>query len=124
MSLPLFELPPSSLLTRPGFDLRQRRRTATESLSLDPQTRECFVDGRLIELTFLEFELLAFLLANPRRVHSRGQLLRAVWGLDYVGETRTIDVHIARIRAKVGAAHRDRIRTVRRVGYRYLPMEA
>jgi DNA-binding response OmpR family regulator len=114
MSLPLFELPPSSLLTRPGFDLRQRRRTATE----------CFVDGRLIELTFLEFELLAFLLANPRRVHSRGQLLRAVWGLDYVGETRTIDVHIARIRAKVGAAHRDRIRTVRRVGYRYLPMEA
>jgi DNA-binding response OmpR family regulator len=123
MSLPLFELPPSSLLTRPVVGSHQKRRRAQESISLDPLTRECTVDGRVITLTFLEFELLAFLLANPRRVHSRGQLLRAVWGLDDVGETRTIDVHIARIRAKVGRVHRDRIRTVRRVGYRYLPAE-
>jgi DNA-binding response OmpR family regulator len=124
MSFPLFELPPSSLLTRPVFSFHQQRRGAPESISLDPLTRECLVDGRVITLTFLEFELLAFLLANPRRVHSRGQLLRAVWDLDYAGEMRTIDVHIARIRAKVGGVHRSRIRTVRRVGYCYLPVEA
>jgi DNA-binding response OmpR family regulator len=123
MSLPLFELPPSSLLARPVFGFRQQRRRAPESISLDPLTREFSVDGRVVDLTFLEFELLAFLLANPRRVHSRGQLLRAVWGLDPVGETRTIDVHIARLRAKLGGVHRDRIRTVRSVGYRYIPVE-
>jgi DNA-binding response OmpR family regulator len=123
MSLPLFELPPSSLLTRPVLGFHQQRPRTSESISLDPLTRECIVDGRLITLTFLEFELLAFLLTNPRRVHSRGQLLCAVWGLDYVGESRTVDVHIARIRAKIGRAHRDRIRTVRRVGYRYVPVD-
>lgn len=88
---------------------------------IDSVRRTAAVDGRELDLTYLEFELLAHLVANPHRVHSRDQLVSTVWGYGHVGDGRTVDVHIARLRRKLGAEHRDTIRTVRRVGYKYAP---
>ncbi|MCX4525556.1 MULTISPECIES: winged helix-turn-helix domain-containing protein [unclassified Streptomyces] len=88
---------------------------------IDTARRTAEVDGELLDLTYLEFELLAHLVAHPHRVHSRDQLVTTVWGYGHVGDGRTVDVHIARLRRKLGAAHRDAIQTVRRVGYKYAP---
>ncbi|KMS70507.1 hypothetical protein ACM01_31555 [Streptomyces viridochromogenes] len=90
-------------------------------VSVDSVRRTAAVDGRELDLTYLEFELLAHLVANPHRVHTRDQLVTTVWGYGHVGDGRTVDVHIARLRRKLGAEHRDTIRTVRRVGYKYAP---
>ncbi|WP_369168826.1 winged helix-turn-helix domain-containing protein [Streptomyces sp. R28] len=90
-------------------------------VSVDAVRRTAAVDGRELDLTYLEFELLAHLVANPHRVHTRDQLVTTVWGYGHVGDGRTVDVHIARLRRKLGAEHRDTIRTVRRVGYKYAP---
>lgn len=89
---------------------------------IDTVRRTAAVDGRELDLTYLEFELLAHLVANPHRVHTRDQLVTTVWGYGHVGDGRTVDVHIARLRRKLGAEHRDAIRTVRRVGYKYAPL--
>ncbi|MFI5529745.1 winged helix-turn-helix domain-containing protein [Kitasatospora sp. NPDC051853] len=88
---------------------------------VDTERRNAHVDGRLLDLTYLEFELLAHLTAHPQRVHTRDHLVTAVWGYGHVGDGRTVDVHVARLRRKLGAAHRDSIVTVRRVGYKYTP---
>ncbi|MEY7981148.1 winged helix-turn-helix domain-containing protein [Streptomyces pilosus] len=88
---------------------------------VDAVQRTAEVDGRPLDLTYLEFELLAHLVAHPGRVHTRDQLVGTVWGYGHVGDGRTVDVHIARLRRKLGAEHRDTIRTVRRVGYKYVP---
>ncbi|MDQ1039116.1 hypothetical protein QFZ75_005532 [Streptomyces sp. V3I8] len=88
---------------------------------VDTVRRTAEVDGRPLDLTYLEFELLAHLVAHPHRVHTRDQLVTTVWGYGHVGDGRTVDVHIARLRRKLGAEHRDTIRTVRRVGYKYAP---
>ncbi|MEU5097220.1 winged helix-turn-helix domain-containing protein [Streptomyces sp. NPDC020996] len=88
---------------------------------IDPVERTAAVDGRELDLTYLEFELLAHLVAHPNRVHTRDQLVTTVWGYGHVGDGRTVDVHIARLRRKLGAEHRQAIRTVRRVGYKYTP---
>lgn len=88
---------------------------------IDQERRIAVVDGRLLDLTYLEFELLAHLVAHPHRVHSRDQLVTTVWGYGHVGDGRTVDVHIARVRRKLGAEHRGSIVTVRRVGYKYAP---
>ncbi|MFE9018382.1 winged helix-turn-helix domain-containing protein [Streptomyces sp. NPDC007808] len=90
-------------------------------VSVDTVRRTAAVDGRELDLTYLEFELLAHLVAHPDRVHTRDQLVSTVWGYGHVGDGRTVDVHIARLRRKLGAEHRDVIRTVRRVGYKYTP---
>jgi DNA-binding response OmpR family regulator len=90
-------------------------------VTVDTVRRSAAVDGRELDLTYLEFELLAHLVANPHRVHTRDQLVTTVWGYGHVGDGRTVDVHIARLRRKLGAEHRDAIRTVRRVGYKYAP---
>lgn len=87
---------------------------------IDPARRTAEVDGRRLDLTYLEFELLAHLVAHPDRVHTRDQLVTTVWGYGHVGDGRTVDVHIARLRRKLGA-HRRSIQTVRRVGYKYTP---
>lgn len=94
----------------------------THGISLDTDRRSAQVDGRPLDLTYLEFELLAHLLAHPHRVHTREHLVSAVWGYDHVGDGRTVDVHVARLRSKLGSAYRDRIVTVRRVGYKYVPL--
>ncbi|MFF9085073.1 winged helix-turn-helix domain-containing protein [Streptomyces sp. NPDC014991] len=88
---------------------------------IDSVRRTASVDGRELDLTYLEFELLAHLVAHPHRVHTRDQLVTTVWGYGHVGDGRTVDVHIARLRRKLGAQHRQTIRTVRRVGYKYTP---
>ncbi|MCW7946692.1 hypothetical protein AAW14_33100 [Streptomyces hygroscopicus] len=88
---------------------------------IDTALRIAQVDGRELDLTYLEFELLAHLVAHPNRVHTRDQLVTTVWGYGHVGDGRTVDVHIARLRRKLGTQHRRTIQTVRRVGYKYTP---
>ncbi|MFC7267208.1 winged helix-turn-helix domain-containing protein [Streptomyces lutosisoli] len=88
---------------------------------IDTVQRTAEVDGKPLDLTYLEFELLAHLVAHPHRVHTRDQLVTTVWGYGHVGDGRTVDVHIARVRRKLGAQHRQAIQTVRRVGYKYTP---
>ncbi|MFB7468431.1 winged helix-turn-helix domain-containing protein [Streptomyces sp. NPDC056224] len=95
--------------------------TGDALVRIDPARRTAEVDGRVLDLTYLEFELLAHLVKHPHRVHSRDQLVTTVWGYGHVGDGRTVDVHIARLRRKLGAAHRGAIQTVRRVGYKYAP---
>ncbi|WP_406501668.1 winged helix-turn-helix domain-containing protein [Streptomyces sp. NBC_01590] len=94
---------------------------ATGPVVIDPVQRTAAVDGNTLDLTYLEFELLAHLVAYPHRVHTRDQLVTTVWGYGHVGDGRTVDVHIARLRRKLGAEHRRSIQTVRRVGYKYTP---
>ncbi|MBT2471606.1 winged helix-turn-helix transcriptional regulator [Streptomyces sp. ISL-66] len=95
--------------------------TGDALVRIDPAQRTAEVDGQVLDLTYLEFELLAHLVANPHRVHSRDQLVTTVWGYGHVGDGRTVDVHVARLRRKLGASHRGAIQTVRRVGYKYAP---
>ncbi|MFD8569613.1 winged helix-turn-helix domain-containing protein [Streptomyces sp. NPDC059639] len=90
-------------------------------IGIDGAERTASVEGRQLDLTYLEFELLAHLVAHPHRVHSRDQLVTTVWGYGHVGDGRTVDVHVARLRRKLGAEHRKVIQTVRRVGYKYAP---
>jgi DNA-binding response OmpR family regulator len=78
------------------------------------------IGGRLLDLTFKEFELLKYLAQHPGRVFTRDQLLQEVWGYDYFGGTRTVDVHVRRLRAKLGPEHETLIGTVRNVGYRFV----
>ena len=88
------------------------------ALSLDTDTYHVTVSGRPLDLTFKEFELLRFLAQHPGRVFTRPALLREVWGYDFYGGTRTVDVHVRRLRAKLGPEHEHLIETVRSVGYR------
>ncbi|MEV0279277.1 winged helix-turn-helix domain-containing protein [Streptomyces sp. NPDC050610] len=92
-----------------------------ELVRIDPEQRTVHVGGLPLDLTYLEFELLAHLVAHPHRVHTRDQLVTTVWGYGHVGDGRTVDVHVARLRRKMGAEHRGSIVTVRRVGYKYVP---
>ncbi|MDQ0699108.1 winged helix-turn-helix domain-containing protein [Streptomyces anulatus] len=88
---------------------------------IDATRRTASVDGVVLDLTYLEFELLSHLVAYPHRVHTRDQLVTTVWGYGHVGDGRTVDVHVARLRRKLGAEYRRSIQTVRRVGYKYTP---
>jgi len=90
-------------------------------LVIDEATYIARLRGRILDLTFKEFELLKFLAQHPGRVFTREQLLQEVWGYDYFGGTRTIDVHVRRLRAKLGPEHEALIGTVRNVGYRFVP---
>ena len=92
-------------------------------LSIDEATYSARLRGRILDLTFKEFELLKFLAQHPGRVFTRAQLLQEVWGYDYFGGTRTVDVHVRRLRAKLGAEHEALIGTVRNVGYRFVPFK-
>jgi DNA-binding response OmpR family regulator len=86
------------------------------ALSIDPGRREASVGGEAMPLTYMEFELLRFLAAHPDRAFTREALLKRVWGYEYYGGARTVDVHVQRLRAKLGAEH-ALIRTIRNVGY-------
>jgi DNA-binding response OmpR family regulator len=90
-------------------------------LTVNPDNYQTYVRGRPLDLTFKEFELLKFLAQRPGRVCGRDLLLREVWGYDYYGGTRTVDVHIRRLRAKLGGEHEALIETIRNVGYRLVP---
>ena len=87
---------------------------------VDEATYTAKLGGRVLDLTFKEFELLKYLAQHPGRVFTRDQLLQEVWGYDYFGGTRTVDVHVRRLRAKLGTDHEALIGTVRNVGYRFV----
>ena len=88
-------------------------------LQLNTATYQALVGGDPRDLTFMEYELLRFLVENPGRVWSRDQILSKVWGYDYFGGSRTVDVHVRRLRAKLGEERASWITTVRSVGYRF-----
>ena len=92
-------------------------------LVVNEATYSARINGRSLDLTFKEFELLKFLAQHPGRVFTRAQLLQEVWGYDYFGGTRTVDVHVRRLRAKLGAENEALIGTVRNVGYRFVPVK-
>jgi DNA-binding response OmpR family regulator len=114
-SLPFSEEARSGTAAEPPVSSRS-------GITVDLERRTTQVDGVPLELTYLEFQLLAHLTAHPHRVHGRDHLISAVWGYGHVGDGRTVDVHVARLRRKLGAAHRNSIVTVRRVGYKYVPV--
>lgn len=97
---------------------------ATGDLVIDASGYTVRVRGVPIDLTYKEFELLKCLGQHPGRVFTRAQLLQEVWGYDYYGGTRTVDVHVRRLRAKLGPEHEQLIGTVRNVGYRFDPPSA
>jgi DNA-binding response OmpR family regulator len=109
-----------------GVRLRRHLQTARsderllfKDLELNPLTYQAALDGRALDLTYMEYELLRFLVENQGRVWSRQQLLSKVWGYDYYGGARTVDVHVRRVRAKLGEERASWITTVRSVGYRF-----
>jgi DNA-binding response OmpR family regulator len=91
---------------------------STGALSIDASTYAAKLKGHPLDLTYKEFELLKFLAQHPGRVFTRDQLLREVWGYDYFGGHRTVDVHVRRLRAKLGSEYESMIGTVRQVGYK------
>lgn len=88
-------------------------------LALNLETYQAVIAGKPLDLTFMEYELLRFLAAHPGKVFTREVLLSRVWGYEYFGGARTVDVHIRRLRAKLGEEHANLIDTVRSVGYRF-----
>jgi two-component system, OmpR family, alkaline phosphatase synthesis response regulator PhoP len=114
------------ILARTRAILRRRERVgedadvyADDLIHLDPASHILRVDGKEVSLTRKEFDLLAALVKNRGRVLNRDQLLQRVWGHEYFGETRTVDVHIRRLRKKLGKPAQDRIETIVGVGYRF-----
>ncbi|MBI2846818.1 MAG: response regulator transcription factor [Chloroflexi bacterium] len=101
-----------------GVDSREVIRCG--DLSIDTVKYEVRLAGRLVVLTFKEYELLKFFASNPGKVFTRDTLLSKVWGYDYLGGTRTIDVHIRRLRGKIEDSTHSFIETIRNVGYRFI----
>jgi DNA-binding response OmpR family regulator len=89
-------------------------------LTIDETTYTARLSGAALDLTYKEFELLKFLAQHPGRVFTRSHLVQEVWGYDYFGGTRTVDVHVRRLRAKLGPEHEAMIGTVRNVGYKFV----
>jgi len=113
------------LLDGAPYSQAMHRKWGSESLIeysglvLNVETYQASFGGQALDLTFMEYELLKFLAQNPGKVFSRETLLSRVWGYEYFGGARTVDVHIRRLRAKLGEEHANLIQTVRSVGYRF-----
>jgi DNA-binding response OmpR family regulator len=103
-----------------GASRQDRAQISNSGVTIDEASYSAKVHGKPMDLTFKEFELLRFLAQHPGRVFTREQLLSEVWGYDYFGGTRTVDVHVRRLRAKLGDLE-ALIGTVRNVGYRFNP---
>ncbi len=109
------------LKSRPGTETgRDSGALVLGELVIDEATYAARLRGRLLELTYKEFELLKYLAQHAGRVFTRAQLLQEVWGYDFFGGTRTVDVHVRRLRAKLGTEHEQMIGTVRNVGYKFV----
>jgi DNA-binding response OmpR family regulator len=109
------------LRSRPGTDAQAGGGALVlGELVIDEATYTARLKGRALELTYKEFELLKYLAQHAGRVFTRAQLLQEVWGYDFFGGTRTVDVHVRRLRAKLGPEHEQLIGTVRNVGYKFV----
>jgi DNA-binding response OmpR family regulator len=106
------------LLTASG-ELQRAELVEYADLTLNLETYQAAIEGRPLDLTYMEYELLKFLAQNPGKVFTREILLSRVWGYEYYGGARTVDVHVRRLRAKLGEEHAGLIQTVRSVGYRF-----
>src|SRR5450631_2065735 len=106
---------------RPSGERRAGGQITAGDLVIDETSYSARISGRVLDLTYKEFELIKHLAQHPGRVFTRAQLLQEVWGYDYFGGTRTVDVHVRRLRAKLGLEHEVLIGTVRNVGYRFVP---
>ncbi len=106
------------LFFRGGAEVRPEM-VEYSGLALNLETYQASIEGHPLDLTYMEYELLKFLAQNPGKVFTREMLLSRVWGYEYYGGARTVDVHIRRLRAKLGEEHANLIQTVRSVGYRF-----
>ena len=116
-------LPPAELRAKLAMLWRRTGGAGEATIRLGPlalniETYQVAVSGAVLDLTYKEFELLRFLIQHSGRVFTRSDLLQRVWGYDFYGGTRTVDVHVRRLRAKLGVEHEALIQTVRGVGYR------
>jgi DNA-binding response OmpR family regulator len=100
-------------------DLHRAELVEYGELTLNLETYQAAISGRPLDMTYMEYELLKFLAQNPGKVFTREMLLSRVWGYEYYGGARTVDVHVRRLRAKLGEEHANLIQTVRSVGYRF-----
>lgn len=107
----------SRSLLWPGEEVTRQELVRIDDLTLNLATYQATLSGVPIDFTYLEYSLFAFLVTHPGRTYSREALLRRVWGTDYFGGSRTVDVHVRRIRAKIGPELSRRLETVRNVGY-------
>jgi DNA-binding response OmpR family regulator len=101
----------------PGEEASTQELIRVGEMTVNLATYQAYANGAPIDFTYLEYALFAFLVTHPDRAYSREVLLRRVWGTDYYGGSRTVDVHIRRIRSKIGGELSDRLETVRNVGY-------
>ena len=106
-------------LVKTSKQAQNPRQLKSNGLILDPVTCEVTVDDKYIELTFKEYELLKLMASSPGRVFTRETLLDHIWGYDYYGGDRTVDVHIRRLRSKIEDANHTYIETVRNIGYKF-----
>jgi DNA-binding response OmpR family regulator len=117
---------PAEALLRIDRVLQKQKKTASDDviehngLQLDLASCEVSVDNRIVDLTFKEYELLKLLASNRGRVFTRDDLLNKIWGYDYFGGDRTVDVHIRRLRSKIEDANHSYIETVRNIGYKFI----
>lgn len=110
---------------RESEEPERREQLAFSAVRIDVARREVTVDGEPIHLTTKEFDLLAHMAGSPGRIFTRDQLLARIWGYDYVGDGRTVDVHVSWLRGKLrGRGGHDHFRTVRGVGYAFSPQPA
>lgn len=108
-----------AVIRRSGsLDIEERKILSFDGLVIKPESREALVDGKAVNLTPKEFDLLSHLAGNPNRVYSREQLLNKVWGYDFSGDYRTVDTHVKMLRESIGA-YRNCIVTVWGVGYKF-----
>lgn len=114
-----FEARLSHMLARAGVSASPPDLVEYGPLVLNTETYQAAVDQAPLDLTYMEYELLKFLASHPGKVFTRETLLSRVWGYDYFGGARTVDVHVRRLRAKLGDEHAKLIATVRSVGYSF-----
>jgi DNA-binding response OmpR family regulator len=105
------------LILWPGNESSSDDLVVFGNMKINLATYQVMVDNEPLDLTYLEYALLAFLVTHPDRTYSRDALLKRVWGFDYYGGTRTVDVHVRRVRAKLGPDLAQHLETVRGVGY-------
>ena len=113
----------SQLRRESGREAKQPDSMKEGDLTICPETREVYLRDQLIHLTLKEYELLKYLMENKSRVVTREQILNQIWGYEYEGESRTLDMHIRSLRQKLEDGNAEMIRTVRGVGYRFCGQE-